>query len=156
MATKSEIIDKLTELGIDHDPNATKADLEALLPEGGDEAEDERESQVISGIEVRDPYILKPKELPLVIPTPEGGWANEQQAEYAKVLNAYAYKNPAKWEEKKADREHTDTQGRKKVIKGLVTQLSELAKSPELFYVFVGGKPEENKRLEYNNKRIMR
>lgn len=34
MATKKEIVDKLVELGIEHDESASKAELEALLPEG--------------------------------------------------------------------------------------------------------------------------
>lgn len=33
MATKAEIIETLTAQGIQHDPNALKAELEALLPE---------------------------------------------------------------------------------------------------------------------------
>lgn len=36
MATKAEIIDQLVAAGIDHDASASKAELEALLPEGGD------------------------------------------------------------------------------------------------------------------------
>lgn len=44
---KDEIIAKLTELGIEHDPSAKKADLLALLPEdqrGGDNGDGDDES----------------------------------------------------------------------------------------------------------------
>lgn len=34
MTTKQEIVDKLKELNIEHDASASKAELEALLPEG--------------------------------------------------------------------------------------------------------------------------
>jgi hypothetical protein len=41
MATKTEISEKLTAAGIEHDVDAmTKAQLEALLPTGGDEVEE--------------------------------------------------------------------------------------------------------------------
>lgn len=41
MATKPEIIARLTELGIAHDPSANKPELEALLPvEEGDNKEE--------------------------------------------------------------------------------------------------------------------
>jgi len=54
-----------------------------------------------SGIVFEDPQILRPKELPLVVKPPVGGWANDAQAEFAATLNGYAYKNPEKWEVKK-------------------------------------------------------
>ncbi len=60
------------------------------------------EEKVIEGsdeIVVRDPQVLRPKELPLVVELPEG--ASLAQQAYAKVLNGYAYKNPTKWEVKK-------------------------------------------------------
>lgn len=50
-------------------------------------------------IVVRDPLILRPQELPLVIELPAS--ASKAQVEFAKVLNGYAYKNPTKWEVKK-------------------------------------------------------
>jgi hypothetical protein len=50
-------------------------------------------------IVVGDPQLLRPSELPLVVKLPEG--ASEAQIEYAKKLNAYAYQNPKKWEQKK-------------------------------------------------------
>lgn len=50
-------------------------------------------------IEVGSPVDLRPKNLPLVVKLPRG--ASSAQREYAKVLNAYAYTNPKKWEKKK-------------------------------------------------------
>lgn len=49
---------------------------------------------------VKDPEILRPRELPLVIELPKT--ASKAQIEFAKVLNGYAYKNPKKWNIKKA------------------------------------------------------
>lgn len=64
-----------------------KKDLEKLVEETSDE------------IIVRDPLILRPVDLPLVIKLPAS--ASKAQVEFAKVLNAYAYKNPEKWAIKK-------------------------------------------------------
>ncbi len=64
-----------------------KKDLEKLVEETSDE------------IIVRDPLILRPVDLPLVIELPAS--ASKAQVEFAKVLNAYAYKNPEKWAIKK-------------------------------------------------------
>jgi hypothetical protein len=50
-------------------------------------------------IKIADPAILRPKELPLVVTLPAG--ASLAQIEYSKILNAYAYTNPEKWELKK-------------------------------------------------------
>jgi hypothetical protein len=75
------------------------------------------------GIEVGSPLDLRPTELPLVVKLPED--ASEAQIAYAKTLNAYAYKNPAKFEEKKNDR---IVQGA--VIKGFITRLKELKNAP--------------------------
>lgn len=51
------------------------------------------------GIEVGDPMLLRPVELPLVVKLPEG--ASKAQVAYAAILNSYAYQNPTKWELKK-------------------------------------------------------
>lgn len=45
------------------------------------------------------PLDLRPTVLPLVVKLPED--ASKAQIEYAKVLNAYAYQNPAKFEAKR-------------------------------------------------------
>ncbi len=52
-----------------------------------------------SGIIVGDPALLRPSELPLVVKLPAD--ASQAQIAYAKGLNAYAYQNPTKWEQKK-------------------------------------------------------
>lgn len=49
-------------------------------------------------IKVESPMNLK-TELPLVVKLPKD--ASKAQIEFAKTLNVYAYKNPAKWEVKK-------------------------------------------------------
>jgi len=50
-------------------------------------------------IEVGDPQVLRPTELPLVVKLPDS--ASKAQIAYAKVLNAYAYQNSEKWKIKK-------------------------------------------------------
>lgn len=86
---------------------------------------------------VSEPLIIKPQDMPLVV-TPAKGkeWANEAQAEFAKTVNAYAYKNPTKWEGKKA---------------GLLKQLKALETNPGLMNV-IRGSVDENTRLTYSNK----
>lgn len=74
---------------------------------------------------VNDPQILRPKDLPLVVILPEG--ASKAQIEFAKVLNAYAYKNPEKWAIKKDDRQIEGG----KTVKGLITILKELKNAPD-------------------------
>jgi hypothetical protein len=61
MATKSEISEQLTKLGITHDPNALKADLEALLPAGAEtqpehEAQPAKASDEATAVVVLDPH----------------------------------------------------------------------------------------------------
>jgi len=50
-------------------------------------------------IEVNDPQVLRPTELPLVVKLPAG--ASKAQIAYVKILNAYAYQNSEKWAIKK-------------------------------------------------------
>lgn len=75
---------------------------------------------------VKDPEVLRPKELPLVITLPES--ASEAQVEFAKVLNAYAYKNPSKWAIKKD---------------ALIAKLKELKNAPV---------EKDNSGISYSNK----
>lgn len=89
------------------------------------EAEKEA-AKAVNNIIVEDPLILRPKALPLVIKPESGAWANEAQAEFAAVLNGYAYKNTAKWEKKKAK---------------LLEQLASLATNPEKIFA-LKGEPE--------------
>lgn len=83
-------------------PEATPEAPEVEAPEPVPEATPEEAGAEVDDIEVKDPEILKPKNLPLVITPREGSWKNDKQAEYAKVLNAYAYANPTKWKKKQA------------------------------------------------------
>lgn len=91
--TKDEIKDKLTELGIEFNDDMKKDELEALLSE--EESDDTRSN----GIEVSDPEVYRPKDLPLVVKLPKN--ASTAQMAYAQILNSYAYQNPEKWREKK-------------------------------------------------------
>lgn len=94
----------------------------------------------VAGIEVGDPQVLRPVELPLVVKPANGGeWANDAQAQYAMVLNGYAYKNPKKWEKKKDK---------------LVKQLAELASNPEKLNVLMGTGDADSGKLSYKNKAI--
>lgn len=86
---------------------------------------------------VNDPEILRPVELPLVVQLPEG--ASKAQIEFAKTLNAYAYKNPKKWKEKKDDKVLPSG----KIVKGLITQLRELKNAPD---------PVSSDNLTFKNK----
>lgn len=125
---KDEVIAKLNELGIVHDPKAKFADLEKLLPTQGSGPTSDKEEESTGSIEIvaEDPEVLRPKELPLLIKPAKGDWANPAQAEYARILNGYAYKNPDKWRKKK------DV---------LLKQLAELEKNPGLLVLLKGGKP---------------
>lgn len=108
------------------------------------ELEKEVEEVVASEIIVGDPEILRPRELPLVVKMPEGKeWANKEQAEFAKVLNGYAYKNAAKWAIKK------DV---------LIAQLKEIGENPSKFYTHMGVSEfeRENSKLSFQNKLIQK
>ena len=87
--------------------------------------------------DVSTPQIIKPQDLPLVV-KPKAGmtWVNEEQAEYAKTLNGYAYKNPNKWEKKKEK---------------LLKNLTRLATDPS-YINFLRGAEDENTKLTYSNK----
>lgn len=155
MSTKAEIIEKLTTAGITHDASATKADLEALLPEDQNVGDG---SETIGDIVVGNPQLLRPVELPLVVKPkgdidpadPLGGWKNKAQARFAATVNAYAYKNPAKFELKKLDRTDTDGQGRTRVIKGLISILAEIGKNPAAIQKYEGN----DGGLSFSDKRI--
>ena len=55
--------------------------------------------EVKDEIEINDPRIVKPEDLPLVVKLPKT--ASLAQIEYAKVINSYAYQNPSKFAGKK-------------------------------------------------------
>ncbi len=62
-------------------------------------ASGEAETTRDSGIVVRDPLVIRPEILPLVIELPKG--ASKAQIARAKVLNGYAYQQPHKWNQRK-------------------------------------------------------
>lgn len=129
--TKPKIIAKLNDLGIKHDASLSAKELEALLPKA---PEDELE------IDVEDPEILRPRELPLVVKPSNGKeWLNEAQAEYARTLNGYAYKNQKKWAKKKTT---------------LLKQLQELGKDPSRLAFYKGVQEDEPGNLTFSNKLI--
>lgn len=80
-------------------------------------------------IEVGDPMVLRPVELPLVVKLPEG--ASKAQIKFAKVLNGYAYKNPKKWAIKKD---------------ALIAELKALKNAPD---------PVEGGNLSFGNKLVV-
>lgn len=140
--TKLEIMDKLSALGIPFDSSKTKAELEVLLPADQVTPEDPapvaapETTEAIDGIEVADPQLLRPVDLPLVVKPTSGKWKNEAQERFALTLNGYAYRNPTKWESKKA---------------ALLKQLSDLAENPSKIFIYEGG---ANGNISYKDKRF--
>jgi len=135
----------------------TKEEKEAAAAAKQEEKEaaaaaNDNATETIGGVEVGDPQLLRPTELPLVIKPAKGGeWKNDEQSQFAAFLNAYAYKNPKKWADKKLDK----TVGGK-VIKGLITQLIELGDHPELLNQYRGVGPDQTGKISYSDKRINR
>lgn len=108
------------------------------MPKQEKQAEELVPKQAEQEIIVGNPEEFRPKVLPFIIQLPAD--ASKAQIEFAKVLNAYAYKNPAKWAEKKDDRVVNG-----KTIKGLITQLKEKKFAPDPV-------EDPNVRLTYGNK----
>ncbi len=119
MSKTDDIKAELTKLGIAFEEDATLKDLRALLPEDSADASDESDED---GIIVKDPQVLRPVSLPLVVTLPES--ATDEQKEYVKTLNAYAYSNPEKWSIKK------DV---------LIARLKEIGKDPSKLSLYRGG-----------------
>lgn len=137
MSKKLDLQTELTKLGIEFDPTATNAELEALLP--SDNAVLKEPEDVISAdtLVIQDPQLYKPTELPLVIKPPVGqDWLNPEQAQYAKTLNAAAYANK-NW---------------KSVKNTEIARLVEIGKDPEKFYLYTGIAKDENATLTITNK----
>ena len=127
----------LKELGIAFDPKADLPTLKALVPEGTDLGAATADPADIDGIDVGDPEELQPVALPLVVKPSKGReWENEEQAEYAGYLNAYAYKNKKKWAKKKPV---------------LLARLVEIGKNPELLGLYKGG---EDAGIKYVDHRL--
>lgn len=85
--------------------------------------------------DVKDPQVLRPKELPFVITPKNGKWDNEAQREYAGYLNAYAYSNPEKWKDKKSV---------------LLERLAEIGKDPKVIAKYKG--MTEEGKLSFKNR----
>lgn len=157
--SKKEVIAILTEKGIAFDETAPVSKLRDLLPEdsrsnGGGSDSGVSNVETIGDIEVGDPEILRPRELPLVVKPADGGeWKNDEQAEFAKYLNAYAYKNPTKWAIKSRDRKVTDSKGNTSVVKGLITKLQEIGEKPSLINLYKGT-TEVPSNVKYKDTRI--
>lgn len=160
MAKKNDLKAELTKLGIAFDEGATNKELEALLPAGDpilNEPEDLNEAHVVDGglpsakpaapatdsddeIEVGDPQLLRPSELPLVIKPANGGeWKNEEQALYAATLNASAYSFPERWKEVK------DIE---------IARLKEIGTNPDRYYHYTGTQKGATSTVSYKNKLI--
>jgi hypothetical protein len=153
---KTQLTAALTAKGIAFDPSLSNKALEALLktaPTDPVQAQSQSEAKAeiasampppaapeaptdLSDIEVGDPQVLRPVELPLVIKPKSGAWDNDAQAKYARYLNAYAYKNPKKWEKKK---------------QALLKRLVQIGTDPELLSQFRGENPTQASSVAYKN-----
>lgn len=88
----------------------------------------EESDEIIIG----EPLIMRPQDLPLVVTLPAS--ASKAQVHFAGVLNAYAYKNPKKWEKKKT---------------ALIAELKRLKDAPD-----PEPEPDGMGRISYKNKLI--
>lgn len=109
-AARKAVEKKLNDLGIPYDKTESTANLEVILHNHQNPSDVKPlapRAGAVAGVEdefeVGDPEELRPRTLPLVI-KPKGGkdWKNPSQAEFARILNGYAYQNPKKWGKKKA------------------------------------------------------
>lgn len=102
-------------------------------------------------LDVTDPLVARPVELPLVVKPAKGSdWKNAEQAEYAKILNAAAYAHPDKW-----TKNQEDTNGKEipnSSIKDIeLKRLVEIGTNPARYYVYTGSNPIQA-NLSYKNK----
>lgn len=139
MSKKADLQAELTKRSIAFEPTATNAELEALLPPDAAILKEPEDVISLDNLQVGDPQVFKPAELPLVIKPPAGQeWLNPQQAQYAKVLNAAAYANK-NWEKVK------DTE---------LARLVEIGTSPDRYYDFTGEPREGNSNISYDEKKL--
>lgn len=131
MSKKDDLKAELTKQGIAFEESATIPQLEALLPASDDDSE----------FTVGNPQILRPVELPLVIVPKEGVTWTPAQQEYVNTLNGYAYKNPAKWEQKK---------------KQLLARLVEIKADPLKLGLYKGMAEGSEGNLSYKNNVIQK
>lgn len=97
----------------------------------------EVEAKEETGFEVHDPKVIAPKDLPPVVIPKGGKWANEAQVKYAITLNAYAYRNPVKWDIKREK---------------LLSNLKKLEKNPSFLNVLIGRKPSDKGSIDFGKK----
>jgi len=119
-------------------PTVPVVEDEGVTPTVMVPAESDYEAE--GGFQVSDPEVLRPVELPLVVKPAKGNdWANEEQASYARIINSYAYQNPAKFATKKAS---------------LLAKLKEIGDDPSALEKY---SPDTLGRgsVQYNNKNIM-
>lgn len=144
MTKKEELKVILDEKGISYDEKATIKELENLLPKEPESkpepkkelAQPELASEPKKDDDkfiVKDPQVLRPQELPLVIEPNDGKWKNKEQAEFATVLNAYAYKNSEKWKKKR---------------EVLLKRLAEIGKNPDAIIKYRGNRD----KVSFKNK----
>lgn len=111
------------------------------------EAKEDKQA-VGASFDVKDPQDIVPESLPFIVTPKNGKWANKEQEEYAKVVNAYAYKNRKKWAQNQVDprtgAEIPNTSKRDILLK----QLESLEKNPGLIFQLRGGES----RVSYNDK----
>lgn len=104
-----------------------KQDLEQVVTDGGIQ------------IEMGEVVKAQREDKPFVIVPVGGQWANDAQAEYARFLNAYAYKNPDKFAIKKEK---------------LRKELASLEKEPWLLQKYTGQSSNDKQKIVFSNKLI--
>lgn len=169
MAKKDDLKAELTKLGIAFDEDATAKELEDLLPADDAVLEEPEDASTAANtefvaktmpnatnlpsgkvgapaadshddIEVGDPQLLRPADLPLVVKPANGGtWKNDEQAAYATTLNAAAYSFPQRWAEVK------DVE---------IARLKEIGTNPDRFYFYTGTQKGATGVVSYKNKLI--
>lgn len=105
-------------------------------------------------LETVDPLVVRPVELPLVVKPANGAsWKNNEQAEYAKILNAAAYARPEQWTKNQIN-ESTGAEIPNSSTKDIeLKRLVEIGDNPARYYVYTGSTPMD-KNLTYNDKRL--
>ncbi len=127
-----------------------KAD-EVLAPQK--EVEEVKEPEVdTSDIDVSDPEEIVPEKLPFIVKPKGGKWKNKEQEEYAKILNAYAYKNRKKWKANRIDpvtKKEIPNSSKKDVM---LKNLAMIGENPEFFKEYTGYSLGEKQPFVVKNK----
>lgn len=103
-----------------------------------------------SEIEAIDPTELRPEALPLLIKSSSGSWKNAEQDAYAKILNAAAYTQGARWSLNQVDfkGEEIPNSSHKAVE---LARLAEIGTNPSAYYRYTGTQPGQS-NLEFKTK----